>query len=113
MSAHQGRAAANIQDNSGVSSSFYYTNGVDVVGYTQIKVEFWFKARSKKNRGQTTFYSVNGKRGLSLPTFPTLLNRYFFNLLINLNLFYISAKNTKFLSECETKHFLYIYIKKQ
>jgi len=42
--AHQGANAANIQDNSGVSSSFYYTNGVDVdtPGYIQIKVEFWF-----------------------------------------------------------------------
>ena len=43
---HQGANAANIQDNSGVSSSFYYTNGVDVntPGYIQIKVEFWFTA---------------------------------------------------------------------
>jgi len=42
--AHQGANAANIQDNSGVSSSFYYTNGIDVdtPGYIQIKVEFWF-----------------------------------------------------------------------
>lgn len=42
--AHQGANAANIQDNSGISSSFYYTNGVDVhtPGYIQIKVEFWF-----------------------------------------------------------------------
>jgi len=42
--AHQGNNAADIQDNSGVSSSFYYTNGVDVdtPGYTQIKVDFWF-----------------------------------------------------------------------
>jgi len=47
--AHQGSAAINIQDNSGTSSSFYYTNGVDVVGYTQIKVEFWFKARSMES----------------------------------------------------------------
>jgi len=47
--AHQGSSAINIQDNSGVSSSFYYTNGVDVVGYTQIKVEFWFKAVSMES----------------------------------------------------------------
>jgi len=49
--AHQGNAAINIQDNSGVSSSFYYTNGVDVntPGYTQIEVDFWFKAVSLEN----------------------------------------------------------------
>jgi hypothetical protein len=44
--AHQGSSAADIQDNSGVSSSFYYTSGVDVhtPGYTQIEISFWFKA---------------------------------------------------------------------
>ncbi|MHC4456616.1 MAG: hypothetical protein ACYS0I_05900, partial [Planctomycetota bacterium] len=44
--AHQGSNAANIQDNSGDASSFYHTSGIDVntPGYTQIKVEFWFKA---------------------------------------------------------------------
>ncbi|MGE5342045.1 MAG: M14 family zinc carboxypeptidase [Candidatus Omnitrophota bacterium] len=46
--AHQGTKSADIQDNSGVSSSFYYTNGVNVAtpGYSEIKVEFWFKAIS-------------------------------------------------------------------
>jgi len=45
---HQGSYSADIQDNSGTSSSFYYANGVDVhtPGYTQIKIEFWFKAIS-------------------------------------------------------------------
>jgi hypothetical protein len=46
--AHQGTCAANIQDNSGTTSSFYYTNGVDVdtPDFTQIKVEFWFYAKN-------------------------------------------------------------------
>jgi subtilisin family serine protease len=42
--AHQGSSAINIQDDSGDDSSFFYTNGVDVTGYVQIKIEFWFKA---------------------------------------------------------------------
>ena len=44
--AHQGNNAANIQDNSGDSSSFYLTDGIDVdaAGYTSIKVYFWFRA---------------------------------------------------------------------
>ncbi|MEW6073567.1 MAG: S8 family peptidase [Planctomycetota bacterium] len=52
--AHQGVAAADIQDNSGTSSSFYYTSGRDVhtPGYTQIKVEFWFKAVSMDNSSE-------------------------------------------------------------
>jgi alkaline phosphatase len=46
--AHQGSHAADVQDNGGTASSFFYTNGVDVhtPGYTQIKVEFWFYAVS-------------------------------------------------------------------
>ncbi|MCP4114738.1 MAG: hypothetical protein GY737_04910 [Desulfobacteraceae bacterium] len=46
--AHQGSSAANIQDNSGVSSSFYHTDPIDVdtPGYTRIEVSFWFKAVS-------------------------------------------------------------------
>lgn len=49
--AHQGSAAANIQDNSGNSSSFYTSNGIDVdaPGYVELKVEFWFKAVSMEN----------------------------------------------------------------
>lgn len=46
--AHQGNNAADIQDNSGDSSSFYHTSGIDVdtPGYTSIKVDFWFYAVS-------------------------------------------------------------------
>ncbi len=46
-----GNNAANIQDNSGVASSFYMTNGVDVhtAGYTKIEVEFYFIAISMDN----------------------------------------------------------------
>ena len=44
--AHEGDNAANIQNNSGVASSFYHTNGIDVAidvtKYSLIKVEFWY-----------------------------------------------------------------------
>jgi hypothetical protein len=52
--AWQGVAALDIQDNSGVGSSFYYTNGVDVhtPGYTQIEIEFYFKAISMDNSNE-------------------------------------------------------------
>ena len=52
--AHQGSNAADIQDNSGVASSFYYTSGKDVhnPGYTQIKIDFWFIAISMDNTNE-------------------------------------------------------------
>ena len=52
--AHQGSAAADIQDNSGTASSFYHTTGMDVStpGYTSIKVEFWFRAQSMDNSNE-------------------------------------------------------------
>ncbi|MCP5094568.1 MAG: hypothetical protein GY943_03325, partial [Chloroflexi bacterium] len=47
----QGTYAINIQDNSGSSSSFYHTNGIDVAtaNYTQIKVDFSFYAVSMES----------------------------------------------------------------
>ena len=49
--AWSGSNAADIQDNSGVKSSFYMTNGEDVnsPGYVQIQVEFYFVAISMEN----------------------------------------------------------------
>jgi len=43
---HEGTYSADIQDNSGVASSFYHTSGYDVSGYTDLEVEFWYKAIS-------------------------------------------------------------------
>ncbi len=50
--AHQGSNAADIQDNSGVASSFYHTSGYDVTGYTDLEVEFWFYAVSMDNASE-------------------------------------------------------------
>ncbi len=44
--APQGNAAANIQENNGIASSFYLTNGIDVQGYSEIKIDFSFIAVS-------------------------------------------------------------------
>jgi hypothetical protein len=48
---HQGLNSADIQDDSGTGSSFYYTNGIDVAtpNYVQIKIEFWFKTISMES----------------------------------------------------------------
>lgn len=45
----QGTYSANIQDNSGVASSFYHTVGHDVSGYVELEVEFYFYAYSMDN----------------------------------------------------------------
>ncbi|MDT8394434.1 MAG: PKD domain-containing protein [Bacteroidales bacterium] len=47
-----GNNAANIQDDSGIPSSFYLTNGIDVhtPGYVQLDVEFFFVATGMKNK---------------------------------------------------------------
>jgi len=52
--APQGNNAGDIQDNSGIASSFYMTNGVDVhnPGYVQIDVEFEFIAVSMDNTSE-------------------------------------------------------------
>ena len=52
--AHQGNNAADIQDNSGVASSFALANGIDVAtpGYTELKVEFWYYPRSMDNANE-------------------------------------------------------------
>jgi len=47
--AHQGTNAADIQDNSGVASSFYHTASYDVTGYVELEVEFWYMAVSMDN----------------------------------------------------------------
>jgi PKD repeat protein len=49
-----GAASADIQDNSGVASSFYMTNGEDVQtpGYVQLEVDFYFIAISMDNSNE-------------------------------------------------------------
>jgi len=49
--AHQGSNAVDIQDNSGDSSSFFHTSGIDVETqeYISIKVDFWYYAVSMES----------------------------------------------------------------
>ncbi len=69
--AHQGSCAINIQDNSGVASSFYYTNGVDVntPGYSQIKVEFWYYPRSMESGEDFWVQYYDGSQWHTVATF--------------------------------------------
>lgn len=49
--AYSGTSAIDIQDNSGTASSFYLTNGIDVLtpGYTTITIDFYFYAVSMES----------------------------------------------------------------
>jgi carboxypeptidase T len=81
--AHQGSNAANIQDNSGAMSSFYLTNGVDIhtTGYTQIKVEFWFKAVSMESGEDfwVQYYDGSSWHTVATYTSSTFNNNTFYN----------------------------------
>jgi len=43
---HQGNWSVELRDNSDAASSFYSTNGINLTGYDDLQVDFWFKARS-------------------------------------------------------------------
>ena len=51
---YQGRDSANIQDNSGTASSFYYANSVDLSSYSSLTIDFVFYARSME--GSENFF---------------------------------------------------------
>ncbi|MCB2230977.1 PKD domain-containing protein [bacterium] len=50
--AWEGSNAADIQDNSGVASSFYHTGTYNVSGYSEMEVEFYFVAISMDNTSE-------------------------------------------------------------
>jgi len=71
--AHQGTKAADIQDNSGTASSFYHTAGIDVhtPGYTQIKVEFWFKTASMETNEDFWVQYYNGSTWTTVASYKS------------------------------------------
>jgi hypothetical protein len=50
--AHQGSGTMNIQDNSGSDSSFTLTNGLNITGYSELKIEFWYQPVSMDNSNE-------------------------------------------------------------
>ncbi len=66
--AHQGSAAADIQDNSGTASSFYHTVGHNVAGYTELEVEFWYYPRSMENNEDFWLQYYNGSSWQTVAT---------------------------------------------
>ncbi len=90
LRAYSGSYAANIQDNSGVSSSFYMTNGMDVhtTDYTQIEVEFHYYAYSMENGENFWLQYFDGSNWITVGAFISGTNFnngsfYTENVLIN------------------------------
>jgi PKD repeat protein len=86
--AHQGSAAIDIQDNSGVASSFYHTVGYDVTGYTDLEVEFWFYAYSMDNTSEDFWLQYyNGSTWQTVETWARGIdfnNNTFYNVVVSI-----------------------------
>lgn len=87
--AYSGNAAINIQDNSGVSSSFYHTNSYDVAtpGYTQITVEFIFYPRSMETGEDFWVQYYNGSSWNTVASFARgtdFNNNTFYSATVNI-----------------------------
>jgi PKD repeat protein len=86
--AHQGNAALDIQDNSGVASSFYHTVGYDVSGYTELEVEFWFYAVSMESGEDFWVQYYDGSTWRTVATFARgtdFNNNAFYNPVVTIS----------------------------
>ncbi len=86
--AHQGVAAADIQDNSGVASSFYHTASYNVTGYTTLEVDFWFKMVSMETNEDFWVQYFNGTTWQTVATFArgaTYQNNIFYHQVVTIS----------------------------
>ena len=67
--ARQGKAAANIQDNSLVASSFYSKAGLNVTRYADLKVEFYYRAVGMETGEDFFLEYFNGTAWVRAATF--------------------------------------------
>jgi PKD repeat protein/endonuclease I len=85
---HQGSYSADIQDNSGVASSFYHTSGYDVSGYTDLEVEFWYKAISMDKSTEDFWVQYwDGSVWLTVEAFAQSIdfdNGVFYNVVVSI-----------------------------
>jgi len=104
--AWDGTNAADIQDNSGVSSSFYHTLGYDVSGYTDLEVEFYFVAISMDNvREDFWVQYYDGSTWNTVAAFARSIdfdNGYFYNVIVSIsNLDYNFPTNARLRFMCD------------
>ena len=88
--AHQGTNAADIQDNSGVASSFYHTSGIDVdtPEYKYIKVDFWFRGEAMEDGEDFWVRYYNGTGWTTVATYiagTDFINGQFYHEIVWIN----------------------------
>jgi hypothetical protein len=87
--AHQGVAAADIQDNSGTASSFYHTGSYNVTAYQTLEVDFWFKMVSMETNEDfwVQYSSNNGSTWQTVTAFAagtTYQNNVFYHVVVTI-----------------------------
>lgn len=85
--AHQGSAAANIQDNSGTASSFFHTASYDVSAYVDLEVEFWFRGVSMDTNEDFWVQFFDGSVWRTVATFRAgveFVNNTFYNAVVTI-----------------------------
>jgi hypothetical protein len=86
--AHQGVAAADIQDNSGVASSFYHTASYNVTGYQTLEVDFWFKMVSMETNEDFWVQFFDGTTWRTVATFAragSIQNNTFYHQVVTIS----------------------------
>jgi hypothetical protein len=86
--AHQGVAAADIQDNSGTASSFYHTLGYNVTGYQTLEVDFWFKMVSMETGEDFWVQYFNGTTWQTVAAFArgaSYANNTFYHAVVTIS----------------------------
>ncbi len=85
--AHQGAAAADIQDNSGTASSFFHTGSYNVTAYNTLEVAFWFKMVSMETGEDFWVQYFDGTTWQTVATFArgtTYANNVFYNRVVTI-----------------------------
>jgi hypothetical protein len=86
--AHQGVAAADIQDNSGTASSFYHTASYNVTAYQTLEVDFWFKMVSMETNEDFWVQYFNGTTWQTVATFAragSILNNTYYHQVVTIS----------------------------
>ena len=103
--AWSGSNALNIQDNSGTSSSFTLTNGLDVTSFDQVEVEFYFYPRSMENKEDFWVRFYDGSTWHTVATFARgtdFQNNQFYSATVTIDASeYSFTSNTRIRFQCD------------
>lgn len=107
--AHQGSNAACIERNQGWSSSFYYTNSINVESYNSIQIDFWLYSHNINERGKLFIKYYDGSQWINIREYNVeedFQNNQFQQIKIMINKTeYNFPTNMKLRFECHTSSF--------